>query len=125
METSHLPSYENCQKLKEIWFPQEGYYWYETESKTIDDKKGMEWQNRACEWLEWVYAPSVMEMIDIMPMEDIIITNEECTFENWCDFVITFRWDWFTYEEKNEDLPNALAEMIIWLHENNFISFNK
>ncbi len=84
-------------------------------------------------WFMWTgkryKCPSVMEMLDFMP--DTIAQEYLLNFWKNND-----RQYWVTYEEVNwhqiweswkwfETLPNALAEMILWLHENKYITFIK
>ncbi len=112
MKSSHYPSLELCRKLTEIGFPK-------TQLKQA--KYGTEND------FDYV-CPSVMEMLDVMPS----------TICNWYDYhmemqktrngayAFTYRCSW-----PDEDiikcwtLPNALAEMCLYLHENWFVSFKK
>lgn len=106
MNTSHYPSLELCKKLTEIGFPKtdkicEAYP--EKYPKTP-------WNI----WLNCYYSPSVMEMLDVMPTHELEIEDI---------------WNWSVLHSSDNrmvwTLPNALAEMILWLHENNYITFTK
>ncbi len=118
MKTEHYPSLELCKKLTEIGFP--------TTFQHIGDSG---WTVIWCgEIPEWMYvSPSVMEMLDVMP--DTIA--QEYLLNFWKNNDSQY---WVQYEEVNghsiwecwkwfSNLPNALAEMILWLHENKYITF--
>lgn len=125
MKTEHFPSLDLCKKLTEIWFPETHYLYLADWTYVRDwfiwttDEKNL-WFNAVC--------PSVMEMLDEIPIE---IKKDDIWYMlvvwgNWCvqyypdnfnSFHIPladFRWN----------IPNALAEMILWLHKNNYISFS-
>ena len=80
-----------------------------------------------------------MEMLDVIPDH---IAHEEDEWKGW-DYawqllinkrVINIGYDVFynrliqepfnLHKSDTDTLPNALAEMILWLHENKYISFN-
>lgn len=118
MKTKHFPSLDLCKKLTEIGFP--------TTFQHIWDSW---WTVIWCwEIPEWMYvSPSVMEMLDVMPKW---ITTERpnhlSIVSDWAGWIIRYASFIFAVKNiENESLPNALAEMILWLHENNYISFNK
>lgn len=111
MNTSHYPNLELCRKLTEIGFP-------ETEILMDVDSWTPQRQSQSFLW-----CPSVMEMLDVMPKEInwrllIIISYGDERINLWY-------WDETKIPDKNWPLPNALAEMILFLHENNYISFSK
>lgn len=98
----HYPDLERCKKLKEIWYPLR-----EAESPFAN------WER-----------PSVMEMLDVIPEE----INEYSLWirkqYNW-DYDVCFSdpmgdemYDWFW------TLPNALADLILWLVENGYLTFD-
>lgn len=85
---------------------------------------------------EWVYkfhsesdvyvCPSVMDMLDVIPFS---LTNSYCN-----SLMINKLRGWFWYDiyysaNKPNDvvsdwpLPNGLADLIMWLHKNNYIKF--
>ena len=107
MNTNHYPSLELCKKLTEIWFP--------TTFKHIWDSL---WTVIWClEVPEWMYVcPSVMEMLDVMP--------NRVEIKHWgIEWYVTLAdSEWWFFDES---LPDAIAEMYIWLHENNYLNFNK
>lgn len=60
-------------------------------------------------------CPSVMEMLYEMP-------NRVEIKHWWIEWYVTLadsEWGFF-----DESLPDAIAEMYIWLHENNYLTFN-
>lgn len=79
-------------------------------------------------------CPSVMEMLDLIPAE-LTMRHEawESALETGLELSKTsvsyVFYDWGDRHETMyfamETLPNALAEMLLWLHENKHISFIK
>lgn len=83
-------------------------------------------------------SPSVMEMLDVMPdwIRDWDRINPISSNHYRLNI---YAWYWVVYSHhvtckvidksmevlKPNTLPNALAEMVLWLVENNYISFNK
>jgi len=72
------------------------------------------------DWLHHYPCPSVMEMLDIMPTH-INADNISISTDKWRKYYVKF---WINYTSDNS-LPNALADMVIWLVENKHLSFNK
>ena len=120
MNTNHYPSLELCKKLTEVGFP----------PTEIDLKSNWE---ECIEWTMWrpkyVY-PSVLEMLDVIyiPLHHRISIDKMLDIDDWVWYNVSF----YSSEHFNDllkwfqwTLPNAIAEMILWLHENNFISFSK
>ena len=75
-------------------------------------------------------CPSVMEMLDIIyiPLHHRISIDKMFDIDDWIWHKVSF----YSSEHFNNTLkwfqwtlPNALAEMILWLHENNYISFSE
>lgn len=66
-----------------------------------------------------------MEMLDVIPTADI------SKDENWCSVWVTECDNGNPNDKKYFErefewtLPNALADLILWLHENKYITFNK
>lgn len=134
MNTSHYPSLELCKKLSKIGFsipsrkfgysPHSELAWFWT------TKGGWYSQLMDCGELEWYkryVCPSVMEMLDVIP--SYILWKDQCGYILMLqkDFVCYFREEGRSskyYRQKEWTLANSLAEMILWLHENNYISFN-
>lgn len=122
MNPSHFPSLELCKKLTEIGFPEATSCHWRKDSKGVYDTTFWPWND------ESFVCPSVMEMLDVIPRIKI----------DWYSYGINI-WItqsrkyivWYRINDKNKisssfqswTLPNALAEMILWLHENNYISF--
>lgn len=117
MNPLHYPSLELCKKLEEIGFP------------IVDTYRNSYWvYSRREEWFAQIptdyTCPSVMEMLDEMPW--VISTK----WENFFLSVDKF-WSCATYETLDRKtllfcvwgIPNALAEMIIWLVENKHLTF--
>ena len=78
------------------------------------------------------YEVTVMEMLDVMPNDlSDWIDNAICLiFWKHFDadtFYVCYQEEWNTKTESyfRWTLPNTLAEMVIWLYENNYISFSK
>ena len=121
MNTSHYPSLELCKELTDIGFPEPTEKYYVRD--WIVDKEWMK-ENWPC---DCAICPSVMEMLDVMP------ENSKFELYNQWDNEWTVTWYYTDDEEQKHiqieyriwTIPNALAEMILWLHENNFISFSK
>ncbi len=136
MKQEHYPSLELCKKLTEIGFPKTqhtySFWWDKCEEEfTIVDE-----DDDGVSRTEFYRCPSVMEMLDVMP-RDIHVWHHQYTWS-----ITPY---WFTYvpnqshstdiipffaTDMNDDTaglsidPNAIAEMILWLHENKYISFN-
>lgn len=121
MKTEHYPSLELCKKLTEIGFPESKYFYLADWIKESD-------------WFIWttdephIYfnavCPSVMEMIDIIP--DSI--HDKIWQKKWLEIgkkFVAYSTNWMAVHMVDWPIPNALAEMILWLHENNYISFTK
>ena len=107
-----VPSLELCKKLKELWLPQDDYtYLYQDDQLWYASE--LMWF-----WVDWerYRAPTVMEMIDILP-EFIKKTNNLLIQKSFGDFHVWY-YDYldsyyilFSLEWNN--LPNLLAETII------------
>lgn len=116
MKQEHYPSLELCKKLTEIGFP--------TTFQHIGDSG---WTVIWCgEIPEWMFvSPSVMEMLDELRKTDLRFC---INFYSEHTIVTVFIWDdekmFWAEDDCDEPLPKALAQMILWLHENKYISFN-
>jgi len=128
MNTSHYPSLELCKKLTEIGFPITEKFWQYW--KICDAFHDCMIHSEAS------VCPSVMEMLDVMPqsiIEWVLQISHDCHDDGSWDLYWAVEYSawqsWsFPMESCDDDkwwLPNALAEMVIWLHQNNYISFNK
>jgi len=126
MKTSHYPSLELCKKLTEIGFPEtySRWYWNCENSYSIwaQHPRPKDWEHPE------IPCPSVMEMLDVIP-DNIHIWQHQYSWrmspyslayipnqshEQWDSLIIPIT-QW---------IPNALAEMILWLHENKYISLS-
>ena len=106
MNPLHYPSIELCKKLTEAGFP-------ETEYKPT--------QYLNSEFNEYV-CPSVMELLDEMPkyVKWIPLQVDYWTGQwTYCTHCYV-KYSWLNYTWL--DLPNALAEMWLWLKENNYLT---
>lgn len=124
MNSLHYPSLKLCKKLTEIGFP-----------TTFQHIWDYGWTIIWCwEIPEWMYvSPSVMEMLDEMPSDIQVWSEDEFDTYDLSIFKLeekTFciRYSLSEYvdeyiEEFNWTLPNALAEMILWLVENKYLTF--
>lgn len=141
MTLLHYPSLELCKKLTEAWFPTTEYQYEKNNNKRSqafwDIKFWNNWYSYTDNnWLLEAVCPSVMELLDEMPKE--IFLNELkysltiLSDNNWKyagrDYVTQY---WVRYETihlkilKNIhwwNLPNSLAEMWLWLKENNYLT---
>lgn len=120
MTPTHYPSLDRCQKLTELGFPHTAMHfekWCEsftdTESSYDDD--------------EYV-CPSVMEMLDAMP-ESIEYRDGEIVtaWRHIGTIWVSYDYDGlaqvkFDYKD-SWNLPNAIADLIIWLVENSHLTF--
>lgn len=128
MNTNHYPSLELCKKLTEIGFPEtEHTYafcrWTEKDASLVRKEEAQEWK---C-YTEVGKCPSVMEMLDVMPYK---IEKWEISY-----YLTLFGKKVVQYQPDNfhaftqplldirKNPPDALAEMILWLHENKHITF--
>lgn len=135
MNSSHYPSLELCKKLTEIGFPETEKQWriswfwkeYILSENWIDTEEVKKFV--------WV-CPSIMEMLDVIPQsikEWVLQISHDC-HDDWSwdlywavEYSAWQSWS-FPIESCDDDkwwLPNALAAIVIWLHQNNYISFNK
>lgn len=118
----HYPTLDRCKKLTELGFPETiNGWWRNYWSRINPDVRIHHEKYHFWKWRPLV-LPSVIEMMDLIP-KDIF-------------------YDIFPYQEKQEyfveiisstcfksissdTIPNALADMIIWLVENDYLSFKK
>lgn len=121
MNESHYPSLELCKKLKEIGFP-------DTEYSYVQD---LDWKDFIYKYKDYgrdeytSVCPSVMEMLDVIPYHiqfDWMGANVHFTKRGDGEYISYYSWKSSYYKGKNT-LPNALAEMIIWLYENKHLTF--
>ena len=146
MNTNHYPSLELCKKLTKIGFPktqmeriQNSFFkdWISMTDKArneLFDPRCFENLCSTADVKRHYVCPSVMEMLDVIP--ENIPDWRDRAFSLWTLNMWTFGWFWAVqygewlwqtkhYVESKECFPNALAEMILWLHENNYSTSNK
>lgn len=135
MNTSHYPPLALCKKLTESWFTGTEKRWiraecipltpinvyYEKDLFTLTDANfPEEWENYFC--------PSVMEMLAVMPVAMIINWEKQSLKINsvqWEIYKFWIRfWDETSFYDWYWTLPNALAEMILWLVDNKYLTLN-
>lgn len=125
----HFPTFDKCKTLTKIGFPETEKCYAESIEWNIEifDRSNVINSNE-----EPIYVcPSVMEMIDIIPLHikytwNIgmdIVENETLYF--WMigpypTYLNSDRDTVFIFDSLR--LPNALSDMIIWLNERKFIS---
>jgi hypothetical protein len=125
MNNSHYPSIELCKKLTEIGFPR-------TEMWMLDFlyERPNQWDifeydfSLDCEDHEWTTykCPSIAELLDELPKSIWEVHSKELTIEYiWWDAFVEYTDSRYRLERKVWTLPNALAEMYIWLKENNYL----
>lgn len=111
----HYPSFELCKKLNFLykWYIPSAYLWIESSDSTqhyiAKDKFYSNDYDYCC--------PSIMDLLDMIPN-----SIDDYDFKMW------YTWAWYSKEEwkylfvsDDTNLPNALAETVIWLIENNHI----
>lgn len=127
MNTTHYPSLELCKKLTEIGFPISEKFWqYWKICDTFHD---------CMIHSEASVCPSVMEMLDVMP-RDINVWPHEYTWNitpYWFTYApnqshSTDKIPFFATDMSDDSAgisidPNAFAEMILWLHDNKYLTF--
>lgn len=111
------PSLEFCKQLKEVNFPPTREYNYEI--KMVD----------GIPHTTMIVRPSIGEMLDVMLKDyaDTFVSSFKITLDmknedQWATVSVTKNGATI-YKEFTWTFPNALAEMILWLHANNYISF--
>ena len=116
MNPSHYPKLELCKKLTELYFPNKKSYLVlnSDEQETVN------------EWFEWLTVyPSVSELLDEMPEEIETIIPVFLSIEKRVDkYIVSYsdngieKWNKYFFWDS---LGDALAEMWIWLKENNYL----
>lgn len=109
MNSSHYPNIELCRKLTEAGFPEETSCHFRRNNSYIYEHTFWPWND------ESYVCPSVMELLDEMP--------KRIQIKNWWLYyyvsIDDVEYPWLDYDEEN--LPNALAEMYLFLKENWYI----
>lgn len=117
----HYPTLYRCKKLTELGFP-ETQHWYFKEKDNTEFLFTTNYWETNNQWYDRYVCPSVMEMVNVIPKDifwDIYPDLETNKFIVDIYYKINF------HSISSDTLPNALADTIIWLVENNLLSFNK
>lgn len=140
MNPSHYPKLELCKKLTEIGFPETDLCYGETKKAYIPEKIQIrDWYSVDAEWSVFIniwVCPSVMEMLDEMPAFINVWKSDHFDLKivkqgkNFCVQYFPAQIFWTDKYLPNritlvvcETLPNALAEMVLYLHESKYITF--
>lgn len=136
--------YAECQWL---WVQHDPVFISKEEFYSTTKSKWNEWID-----LNWIFieCPSIAEMLDFMPKEipfsvnihgvdipvwrNLVIGKNTTEWWFYCKYVYgtmhgklsdnQIIYDMNTEIHKNWTLPNALAEMILWLHDNKYLTFS-
>ena len=120
MKTEHFPSLELCRKLTEIGFPKTEWVNYDSYWNFYDCYDDRWLSNTSGAY----FCPSVMEMLDViyLPLHHQLQIEKQYDFNDWYWYHVCFYnkdiLKWFQWQ-----LPNALAEMILWLYDNKYLTF--
>lgn len=130
MNPNHYCDIERCKKLTEIGFPMTEIYkiiYHKSIALPLEEViEYNESKDYRCGNIPRIVHPTVMEMLDVIPdtirqdYQLYIWKNSELQYwvsyrdVEWTEFISI---GWF------DTLPNALADLIVWLHENNYIKF--
>lgn len=125
-DKTHYPSLELCKELKKVNIPRTEKYWF----KFNWLPHFIEMYEHTASWGSFTrydyFCPSVMEMLEYIRTiegENNHEYNIRITYVmQWKYHVEYERWFWpkFWFQDT---LPNALAKMILWLVEHNYLSF--
>ena len=124
MNASHYPSLELCKNLTEAGFPATEMYIGEYRHTQLNKEFEVTIRDSCYAWdyetfrNVW-FCPSVMELLDAIPTE---LEYENGTLSYlWMSID---RWVWYNWFHIVDywTLPNALAEMWLWLKENKYLS---
>lgn len=138
--SAHYPSLNLCKELTEIWFPVTEKYlealpnWtINTINDTISTKLSTD------EYFPEYRCPSIGEMLDLMPSEvgvkwvqySLTVTKskvleDELWVSAYTVAYCSLSWpdDYIFFEQMSmKMLPDALAQMLLWLHQEGHISF--
>jgi len=131
MNPAHYPSLDLCKKLTEEGFPQTEMYIWEFRHRQLNKEFEITIRDNCYEWdyeefRNFSFCPSIAELFDELPtwrnLTPIveIVTNEllcpvRLISADW-EFIKAFWWN------ETDWIPNALAEMWLWLKENNLLN---
>jgi len=111
----HVPDESRCRKLRDLGIEFPGYNFH-----YVYDHEAMTWfiQYKPAKWmseLRPIPAPLVSEMLEVMPQGTLVVKDpigQESGFAVWC------KESNYIYAKTS---PNALADLLIWLKENNHL----
>ena len=111
-----FPDLELCRELTKIWFPNTEY----RASRFYLNWKMIFWNSSISpnELLEYV-CPSIQELLIQIPF----IKDTEFTIERMWENLY-FCWLKPLCATPDDTLPNSLSMLIIWLHENKYLTFS-
>lgn len=114
MNPLHYPDLERCKKLTEIGFPETELFYSRWANKARVEYfiNREEYSKRDDRFL----CPSVMEMLDVIGLHVIITKKDNHA-------MVTVEIPWMKPVHFVDTLPNALADLTIWLHENKYLKF--
>lgn len=132
MKQEHYPSLELCKRLTETGFPKTHIRYFENQIIGIERVIMWDYLLTNTDYLAYV-CPSIAELLDEMnwitcniPSDYNILTdlfNDDVWIYKKTDFCNcgSYCWDWEKVTPVYTSLPNALAEMWLWLKENNYL----
>lgn len=127
MNTSHYPSLELCKKLKELWFWTTEKRWFIHSLENPQEIQSVEYNStiysHTSKHSPVFPCPSVIELLNKIPDNIIDECRQKKNLEMWKKFVAYSR-NWLATKMIDWTLPNALAEMWLWLKENNYLPTN-
>lgn len=110
MKTSHYPSLWLCKQISDNWFPK-------TEIM-------VESKNMAIDKIDIISYPSIWELLDNIPyfIEIFWWQRRNLIIEH---HTVRYSMNSHTFKcTHSNNLPNALAEMWLWLNENGYLTTN-
>lgn len=129
MNQSHYPSLELCKKLTEIWFPKStvnSWCDFGNISWSIEITDVATSSSRRRDKMIAI-CPSIAELLDEFPHEiitelPVFLSIDKHSYWWYVSYTDNWLLKW-SKGIKNKSLPDALVEMILWLHENRYIKF--
>ena len=135
MNTNHFPDITRCKKLTDIGFPKTELY-RDRQWELTHSYSGSSSSNKCAfqtsDIVRYYSCPSVMEMLDVIPDQIEIKWKWKAFFsidKLWHGYYACYtaytkpESETFPWWPVNTWLPNGLVDLIIWLHENNYIKF--
>lgn len=129
MNSSHYPSLELCKKLTDAGFPETEAIFIQKDMFSDDFRMIYDWDcsQYEDECYSKLRCPSVMEMLDVMPnqISDGFEKHYLIIWKNYAWYERTRDGEVLNLCEFYQWTPDALAYCVLWLQENNYISFSK